>query len=516
MSSKSISTSGQLAVNVDGEHTVGGGERSTFRGDPWRFFVLGVYLVHSISNAMQWITYSPIVDEVKAFYRVDSKAVDMLSSIYLIAYVAIVFVSCKVFEVSGLKKGLAVASAFNAAGAALKLVTVYGPRSIQILYVSQALNSITQVFLIATPPLIASEWFLSRERTVATALMSNALNLGVAIGMLMPTLFVKPAHQSAGDFATLYWVEFAICAAPLIGTIFTPSAPKSAPSLAAARKHNNTIQHQSHHSAEEDPSSVSHRHCSGNDEDHGAETDPIAVPRNGAHDSPSVLGVFSTVRDSVTILATHREFVLLCIVCGLQVGVVWSMATVLPQVLKPFGITEGDAGWMGFLNLMTGAFAAPFVGSYVDRSQHYKPVLLGLMLLTLMCVGALMLGFQYMDTVTAEGQHHVFVMAMVLWSAAGLFQNALLPLFYEFGVELTFPHSESTTAPILAWAGSAFAIGLTQLFGFMLGDVSDAHDAMAVMIVCAVALGASTFVMMFITSDLRRHGFESLSVDQQH
>ncbi|CUG69700.1 MFS transporter, putative [Bodo saltans] len=531
MSSKSIVSENHLAINVGGTTTgvSSGGEGGAFRGDPWRFVVLGVYLVHSVSNAIQWITYSPIVDEVKVYYNVGSQAVDMLSLIYLIAYVAIVFVSCKVFEVSGLKRGLVVASAFNAAGAAIKLITVYGPRSINILYLSQILNSVTEVFLIATPPLVATEWFLSRERTVATALMTNALNLGIAVGMLMPTLFVGPNKQSAEDFETLYWVQFAICAAPFIGTLLTPSAPKYVPSLAAARKNlNNSPKHPR---GDESPSQ---RRDDSDDEDnenrrHDNETAPIlhassqrsssgghnhslgATGAVGSNPQSSFLSVFSTVRDSIFILKTHREFVLLCIVCGLQMGVVWAMATVLPQVMKPFGISEGQAGWMGFLNLISGVFAAPFAGSYVDRSKHYKPVLLVLMLVTLVCVCAIVLGFQQMERTTTEQQHQVVVMAMALGHGAvvrcgALSKHSLAAVL--FGVELTFPHAESTTAPILAWAGSAISIALIQLFGVMLGDAPDAHVALSVLIVCALALAVSTLVMMFISSDLRRHAFE--------
>lgn len=56
-----------------------------------RWFILGIFVLYSASNAFQWIQYSIIANIVMKYYDVSSTAVDWTSMIYMITYIPLIF-----------------------------------------------------------------------------------------------------------------------------------------------------------------------------------------------------------------------------------------------------------------------------------------------------------------------------------------------------------------------------------------------------------------------------------------
>ena len=56
-----------------------------------RWFILILFVVYSMSNAMQWIQYSIIANIVTKYYKVSSFAVDWTSMIYMVTYIPLIF-----------------------------------------------------------------------------------------------------------------------------------------------------------------------------------------------------------------------------------------------------------------------------------------------------------------------------------------------------------------------------------------------------------------------------------------
>lgn len=56
-----------------------------------RWLILGIFVLYSASNAMQWIQYSIIANIITEFYGVSSIAVDWTSMIYMVLYIPTVF-----------------------------------------------------------------------------------------------------------------------------------------------------------------------------------------------------------------------------------------------------------------------------------------------------------------------------------------------------------------------------------------------------------------------------------------
>ena len=456
---------------------------SSSRGDSRRFVVVSSMFLLGVSNAVQWITYSPLVDEVKSFFNVTSGEVDLLSSIYMFTYVAAVFLSCKSYEIFGLRQCLLFVCATNFIGSVIKLIAVYLWRRAFLLFISQFFNAIAQVFLIATPPLVTAVWFPAPERTMSTTVMSIAAVAGVAIGLVLPTWFVGPSHQSQDDFANLFWAQFVLAGLPFaLFIFFVPVSPKYPPSAAAEEKSD-----RSHpRSVNEDPKS--------------AERTQLIHKHQGSRGG--TIALFSTIVDSWHLLQDNRPFALLALAASLELGIVWAVATVLAQLLKPFGVSESQTGWIGFGNSVSGAVLAPFVAYYVDRHRNYK--------LPLQVAG---IAIAIMITILTVSLHFVgsaaLAVSAVTWIVCGIAQNMMAPIMFEFGVELTFPTIETTTSSILLWGGSALSLALIAAFGAVLGNNPSQTGSLYVFGLSSLAAFAGAFVLCILVPVHRREMFEN-------
>lgn len=56
-----------------------------------RWLILGIFVVYSAVNAMQWIQYSIISDVIVKYYGVSTTAVNWTSMIYMILYIPFIF-----------------------------------------------------------------------------------------------------------------------------------------------------------------------------------------------------------------------------------------------------------------------------------------------------------------------------------------------------------------------------------------------------------------------------------------
>ncbi|CAJ1016018.1 putative Major Facilitator Superfamily [Leishmania utingensis] len=549
-------------------------EENRLRGDPWRFAVTPIFCLLSISNAMQWIAFAPIVDEVRTYFNMNATQVNFLATTYVIAYVVIVFLSCKLYEVTGIKMGVLIAAAANALGALLKIIALYVWPNAVLLYLAQVFNSFTEVLTIATPPLISNRWFPENERMVANTVMSSSLNFGCGIGVLIPTFFVGPTKQSKNHFGNFFWFHFTYAALVLVLVIFLfPKKPRYAASHVAARQQNceerrlralNHVLHDPHSDEDEEldhqtrPHPKEKRTSSENqplavgvadvcEEDNcdpaGVKKSSVAAATTGnqcsssrgtavAHvtdemqdaeseneeEVPEVqpVNVFSVLMDCFRECRSNWSFILLAISSAAELGLIWGVATVLPQMLAPYGISEAISGWIGFLNLVLGTVVCPFFMPLVDRyGRRYKLLLCALSVVVVVVMVLLTLLLHFGPAVHEDGKYYV-VVVFVLWGGiAGMCQNFMMPLMFEYVVELTFPMAESTSAPVLTWSACLTNFLLTLIFGEVLTDTPTENKALRTFIGASVVsvIGCVTLLLtkpLTKRTDYEKHQVEAL------
>ncbi|KPA73620.1 putative MFS transporter [Leptomonas pyrrhocoris] len=582
-------------------------EERRLRGDPWRFAVAPIFCLLSISNAMQWIAFSPIVDEVRAFFHMNATQVNFLSTTYVISYVVIVFLSCKMYEVTGIKIGVMIAASANALGALLKIIALYAWPNAVLLYISQAVCSITEVLTIATPPLISNRWFPENERTVANTLMSSALNFGCGIGVLIPTLFVGPDKAGKKNFGNFFWFHLAYAVLMLLLVIFLfPRKPRFSASHVAARQQDheerrmraldNVLHHNNTDDSEEEEEEGGNEHNNGamaatmkkrqqqlkkNEPTSAGLTEPNAGEQdgqtkekptaaaaatkmkknskkakhnhsNGADRSSSAAGegnqcisethavdeisgvmqgvdsdteteeepevqpvnVFSVLMDCFREFRHNVSFVLLGIGSAAELGLIWGVATVLPQMLAPYGISEATSGWIGFLNLVLGTVVCPFFMPLVDRfGRRYKLLLCSLAGLVVVVMVLLTLLLHFGPKVEGDSKYYV-VVVFVLWGGfAGLCQNFMMPLMFEYVVELTFPMAESTSAPVLTWSACLTNFLLTLIFGEVLGNSPTEKEALRTFIGATVVSVIGCIALLLTKPLTKRMDYEKQQIE---
>lgn len=142
-----------------------------------RFAVLTVFSLYSLVNAFQWIQYSIITNVFTQYYRVSNEQVNLLSIVYMIAYVPLIFPATWLLDKKGLRLTALLGAGLNCAGAWLKCASV-SPERFGVTFTAQIVCSVAQVFILGLPSRIASVWFGPREVSTAcaTAVLGNQVS----------------------------------------------------------------------------------------------------------------------------------------------------------------------------------------------------------------------------------------------------------------------------------------------------------------------------------------------------
>uniref|UniRef100_A0A183BLZ8 MFS domain-containing protein n=1 Tax=Globodera pallida TaxID=36090 RepID=A0A183BLZ8_GLOPA len=150
-----------------------------------RYAILGMFILLSASNAMQWIEYSIIAHIISAYYGVSYSAVDWTSMIYMLTYMILMFPGSWFLEKFGLRKSILIGACGNCFGAWLKILST-APGILLIVGSSQ-------VFILGIPPRLAAVWFGPEQ-------------LGIAIGFVLPPWLVHEKHVTF-DLTVLFLIS---------------------------------------------------------------------------------------------------------------------------------------------------------------------------------------------------------------------------------------------------------------------------------------------------------------------
>jgi MFS family permease len=402
------------------------------------------------SNAIQWIMYATIPDAAKAAFGLSTSELNMLSSVYMIVFIPGFLVSCSVVERMSLRVCLVAGCLLNVAGAALKLGLAVAMPHYAVLIAAQCVLAVAQIFLLSAPPLVADEWFPPQQRAAATAVGSMANNVGIALGMLLaPLMVTQDTAATPHDFVGFFVLQLAMSAVPLLGiTLGMPSAPLSA-AMAAV-----------------EPASI-----------------------NGKSQDMSTVVAVRRVASTLAALALHRDYRLLFLSFSISIGSIWAMSSLLAQVLQPFGISNTVAGFMGAGNLAAGAVVAVMVGRWIDTHRSYKTPLLianlvNTLALSIMCLGLTLWFPSSVDATDGSGSEEASASAkaviIVLYVVAGTAQNTVIPVCFEYAMEVTFPLPNSVPGGLLMAGGNMISLLMVLVGSDILGSAAVATQTEAV------------------------------------
>ncbi|KPJ15363.1 Feline leukemia virus subgroup C receptor-related protein 2 [Papilio machaon] len=449
--SKTIEVSGSV---MDGVGEKGGVLESPSKKQPTeytvypiRWLMLFIFVFNSATNAMQWIQYSIIQDAVVKYYGVTSIVVYWTSLIYMITYIPLIFPASWLLDKAGLRVTTIIGSFGTCLGAWLKVFSV--PQDMFWLgFAGQTVVAVSQVFILNVPPRLAAVWFGADQVSSACSIGVFGNQLGVALGFLLPPMLVRATgspDEMAADFRLMFYLVAGFTSVLFVFILlFFKAAPPSPPSAAA---------------------------------DLGSSLD-------------------SNFLQSIRKLFMNRNYVLLLLSYGLNVGVFYAISTLLNQVVLTYypGANE-DAGRIGLVIVVAGMAGSVVCGLVLDRTHRFKET-------TLAVYVASVLGMIIFTFTLDCGIFAVVYLSSIL---LGFFMTGYLPVGFEFASEVTYPEPEGTTSGILNAVVQVFGIVLTLAYERMLEAWGDRWSNLTL---CALlALGAA--ITAAIRSDLRRQAAQN-------
>jgi len=261
----------------------------------------------------------------------------------------------------------------------------------------------------------------------------------------------------------------------------------------------------------------------------------------------SWLGVLSALFG----LARDRDNVLCVLGLSISIGSVWAVNSLLAQLLAPINISEEDAGQMGFWNIIAGTIVAIFVGPIVDRFRVYKWPIVGLAVVNLVCLSLMMMfirldgdvsdvatggggdagassnitfgiggasnptGYNTTNTTSnSNSSNSPYSLAAIytLNVIAGIPQNVITPIGFEFLMELSYGHPSSISGGLLMAIANAVSLVEVSIGAALLGDEPTApkHNALN-----AFRLVWALLVVGLVLLVLPRNNLKRLAAQQQ-
>ncbi|XP_058465771.1 heme transporter FLVCR2 [Malaya genurostris] len=411
-----------------------------------RWLVLAIFVMYSASNALQWIQYSIIANIIQRYYDITSTWVDWTSMIFMILYIPLIFPASWILDKMGLRIAAISGVLGTCLGAWIKCFSVQ-PDLFWVGFIGQSVVAASQVFILSLPAKVAAVWFGPDQVSSACSIGVFGNQLGIAVGFLLPPMLVEN-HEDldlVGDDLKLmfYLVAGFTSVLVMLVLVFFKAAPPTPPSAAQeATKTSNPLQ-----------------------------------------SSPFL--------HSIKRLMLNRNYVLLLISYGMNVGVFYAISTLLNQiVLFHYPGHEVDAGRIGVCIVFAGMLGSVACGVVLDKTHRFKETTLAVYIFT-------MIGM-WIYTFTLSTGHIAVV--YVTSSLLGFFMTGYLPVGFEFAAELTYPEPEGTSTGLLNAAAQVFGIAFTMVYSEILNSSGDivANVTMAVMLFVGSAVTA------IIRSDLRR------------
>ncbi|XP_058054546.1 heme transporter FLVCR2 [Anopheles bellator] len=422
-----------------------------FRVYKRRWLVLALFVMYSASNALQWIQYSIIANIVQRYYDITSTWVDWTSMIFMILYIPLIFPASWILDKMGLRIAAISGVLGTCLGAWVKCFSV-SPELFWVGFVGQSIVAASQVFILSLPAKVAAVWFGPDQVSSACSIGVFGNQLGIAVGFLAPPLLVENHDDISligDDLRLMFYIVAGFTTFLVILVLFFfKAAPPTPPSAAQeATKTPNPLQ-----------------------------------------SSPFL--------HSIKRLMLNRNYVLLLISYGMNVGVFYAISTLLNQiVLTHYPGHEVDAGRIGVCIVFAGMLGSVACGVVLDKTHRFKETTLAVYVFT-------MIGM-WIYTFTLSVGHIAVV--YVTSSLLGFFMTGYLPVGFEFAAELTYPEPEGTSTGLLNAAAQVFGITFTMLYSELLNSNGDivANVTMAVMLL------VGSVVTAIIRSDLRRQAAQN-------
>jgi len=372
---------------------------SVYESSPYRWWAVWGLILVGATQSTQWNTYSPIAPVVHRVYGWDDNFIAMLTNAANIPFTATCMIWMAAAERLGLRRSLMISMAFLVLCAGIRCLTIVAAQWTSPIAVAAMMsNGLSAPPLNFLPPVVSETWFPSSQRGTATALGNNAVYLGVALGFIFGPLLV-PAEEN-GDAArarlSILWLGHLVWALALFAilAISYPAKPPTPPSVSATYR--------------------------------------------AEHATAEQLSCRSMLRDICAVLRVGQFLVILFTYMA-TIAMYQVQQSYLGVIMKNVGVSEGPAAWLGFCGALSGCGGCILMGGVADR--------IGAMRMKLAAAACQILAAASLSAFALEATQlrgtQTLPLLYVFGSAGSFFLNATVPLYFELGMECTFPLPES-------------------------------------------------------------------------
>ncbi|XP_019868185.2 uncharacterized MFS-type transporter C09D4.1 [Aethina tumida] len=425
-----------------------------------RWFILILYILYTAIGQFQWVEYSIIKNIVQKYYNVSYTTVDWTAMVFMLVYPIFVVPASYIIDKLGLRVAGLLGCLGTAAGIYLKLFSVH-PNSIYLVIIGQTVVGVSQLLILSLPPKLAITWFAENEISTACSLGVFGMQLGCALGFIIPPTLVKD-HDNLDDIGydikLMCWVlAIAITPVALGVLIYFPKEPK--------------------------------------------------LPANNLRENEvfSVKAFFH----SMIKLFLNGGFVIHMIAFSISVGSYTVLGSLLSAfVLEYFENAQEDAGRMGLVMIVAGIIGTPIVGYVLDKTHRFKES----------CFISGMLQAASVAVLIFALEKRMKLLVYLCFTILGMFLNTYIPAGIEFATELTYPSTESTTTGILY----AMSQVLGFLATLVLSIVTETYGTLWALSIIMVTMIVGALMTFIIPNKLRRqaslkakvpNGFSSIPQD---
>ncbi|MBY9016716.1 MAG: MFS transporter [Candidatus Lokiarchaeota archaeon] len=190
----------------------------------YRWIILIIFMLVNIFSQILWISYATVTLEATTYYNVSEFEILFLSTIFMIAYIPVTFITSWFINKYGFRIGVGFGALLNGVFGFLRFLA--GPNYLLIL-LFHILIAVSQPFFLNSVTLLSANWFPESERTTATGLSIISQLLGIALGMILTPILVM-----IFSFEVMLFI-YGLCSL-IIGILFVIVArdrPPTSPSI---------------------------------------------------------------------------------------------------------------------------------------------------------------------------------------------------------------------------------------------------------------------------------------------
>ncbi|EWS72426.1 MFS transporter (macronuclear) [Tetrahymena thermophila SB210] len=316
----------------------------------------------------------------------------------------------------------------------------------------QVFAGIAQPFILNAPTQIAAVWFKPYQRQLATSILCLVSVIGVGIGFLFSSFIVNPSYtdDTKQEIYNLMLFQAITITACCIPSLFFFKEKPPTP--------------------------------------------------------PSLSASFQKTEFwiSLSTLFRNKHFLFTCIYFGCILGNFNSVSALINFYLKNFNFSTNETSYLGGAFILSGIIGSAIITRMVEKNNKYKKYIIISSILSL---------FSY-TFVSAVLIIESFIVQLLGFFLYGFFSTPLIPLTLEFGCEITFPISESTSSGLIYMSGQLF--GILQII--LSAEAIQIESQKNVLICLSLGFFLQLFGLVFIVQveeNLKRKNQEQLQLQKQ-